>query len=96
MTSLYSEGDLVRCTGTFTNADGDAVDPTAVIFKTKDPSGNITTLTYGVDAALVKSATGVYYVDVDVDEAGLWWYRFESTGTGQAAGEDKFTVSTQF
>ena len=51
----------------------------------KDPSGNTTSLTYGVDAALVKDSTGVYHVDVDADEVGWWHYRVYSTGTGQAA-----------
>lgn len=87
MANLYDVGDEVRCTGTFTDADGTAQDPTGVTFKFTDPSGNTTTYTYGTDAQLVKSATGVYYVDVNVDEAGRWWYRFAGTGTGQAADE---------
>ena len=31
-----------------------------------------TVLTYGIDAALVKEATGKYYVDLLLDAAGLW------------------------
>ena len=78
--ATYDKGDLVRCTGTFTNSDGDAVDPAAILFKVKDPSGNVTSYTYGVDDDLVKLTAGVYYVDVDADEVGEWWYRFYSTG----------------
>jgi hypothetical protein len=29
-------------------------------------------LTYGIDAELVKEATGKYYVDLFLDEAGRW------------------------
>ena len=92
MANTYRMGDDVRCTGTFTDSDGAAIDPATVIFSVKDPSGNVDSYIYGVDAEVVKSATGVYYVDVDADESGDWWYRFHSTGTGKAAEEDRFVV----
>ena len=84
----YNVGDLIRTTGTFTNADGTATDPTAVFAAYGDPSGNTTTLEYGVDVALVRDSTGNYHVDIDADEAGRWYYRFYSTGTGQASSEN--------
>ncbi len=89
--NVYDVGDLVRCTATFATS-GTNVDPSAVTFKKKTPSGTTTTLTYGTDAALVKSAVGIYYVDVSATEAGDWSYRFASTGTGQGAGESQFRV----
>jgi hypothetical protein len=92
MANHYFVGARPCCWATFTDADGTAQDPTAVYFKVTDPSGNTTTYTYGVDAQLVQSATGIYYVAVDADEAGIWWYRYYSTGTGQAAGEAFFRV----
>ncbi len=85
----------MRCTGTFTDSAGTATDPAAIFGQVKDPSGNITSYEYGVDAELVKSATGIYYFDVDVDEPGDWWYRFYSTGSGQAAGETQFWARVQ-
>lgn len=90
--ATYDVGDLVRVTGTFTNSAGEALDPTAVNCKVKDPSGNVVTYVYGTDDELVKTSTGVYYVDVDADEAGDWWARVYSTGTGQAASEYIFSV----
>ena len=87
----YDQGDLVRCAGAFTDSVPAAIDPTTVLFKFQDPSGNQVTYTYGTDAELVKDSTGNYHVDVDADEAGLWYYRFES-GTEQAAGESRFFV----
>lgn len=81
----YQVGDLVRATGTFTNAAGTVTDPAAVLAQYRDPSSNTASLTYGVDAALVKDSTGVYHVDIDADEVGWWHYRFYSTGSGQAA-----------
>ena len=93
MANHYDVGDLVRVRGTFTDADGDVHDPTAVLFTFKAPSDDeATSYTYGEDAELVKSSTGVYYVDVDADEAGDWWCRFHATGTGQAAAERSFKV----
>ena len=37
--------------------------------------------------ALTKESTGVYYVDHQVDEAGLWTMHVEGIGTGQSADE---------
>ena len=89
--NVYDVGDLVRCTATFATS-GTNVDPSAVTFKKKTPSGTTTTLTYATDAALVKSAVGIYYVDVSATEAGDWSYRFAATGTGQSAEEHQFRV----
>lgn len=96
MANSYFVGAEVRCQGTFTDADGNAQDPAAVFVQVNDPSGNTDSYQYGVDVELVKSATGIYYVDVDCDEEGWWDYRVYSTGAGQAAGEDKFQVRTAF
>ena len=95
MANLHDVGDLVRVTGTFTDADGNAQDPTVVKCDYTDPSGNTTELVYGTDEELVKSSTGVYYTDINADEAGLWTYRWYSTGTGQAADEGWFQVEEQ-
>ena len=95
MANTYDVGDLARVTGTFTNSAGTAVDPTVVKLSYKDPSENITTLTYGTDASVIKSATGVYYCDVSIDEAGVWWFRWWATGTGQSASESWFDVRKQ-
>jgi AICAR transformylase/IMP cyclohydrolase PurH len=91
--SVYNKGDLLRVTGTFTNAAGTAVDPTAVILKHRNPAGTTTTLTYAL-TQLTKSATGIYYADVDLSSTGVWYFKFNSTGTGQAASIDStVTVS---
>lgn len=92
-TSTISVGDLVRCVGTFKDANLAVVDPATVTFKYKDPSGNATTLVYGTDAALFREGVGVYHVDVNADESGTWFYRFHSTGSAQAADESEFAVA---
>lgn len=91
-TKIYDVGDVVRCTATF-SVSGTNTDPSAVTFKYKAPSGTITTYVYGTDAQLVKSAVGIYYVDVTVSAPGSYAYRFSSTGTGRAAAEGRFEAS---
>jgi hypothetical protein len=86
----YDVGDEVRVTGTFTDSAGTEQDPNAVFFQYEDPSGTVTALAYPADAALVKDDTGIYHVDIDVDEAGMWHWRWYSTGVGQAADEGQF------
>ena len=92
--SNYDVGDLVRVTGTLTDADGTATDATQITFKIKTPAGTTTSYVYGVDAEVVKSATGIYYTDVSVTSPGHWHYRVISTGTGQAAADGVFFART--
>lgn len=92
----YDYGDLVRASGAWTNSAGTAIDPTVVKFSYRDPSGNETVLTYLSDAALVRDSAGNYHVDIDADEAGVWYYRWWSTGTGQAAEAIKFVVHPEW
>lgn len=73
------------------------VDPTTILFKVQTPAGTESTLTYGVDAAVVKSSTGKYYSDVTASQAGVWTYRWESSSTYGAAREQTFQVrSSEF
>lgn len=88
----YDIGDLVRLSGVFTDAAGADHDPTEVYCQYTDPSGNVTTLHYGVDIALVRDSEGHYHIDVNVDEAGRWPYRWYATGTGQSAGTARLVV----
>ena len=85
-------GDLVRVSGEFRNSTNDLADPTAVNLSFRTPAGVTTTYIYSTDAELVKDTTGKYHVDIDANESGVWYYRFFSTGTGQAAEERQFVV----
>lgn len=92
MANEYDIGDLVRVSGAFTDRNGAALDPTVVSFKFKDPSDTTTTYVYSTHEELVKDGVGHYHANIDVDEAGTWYYRWVSEGTGQAAEEGTFTV----
>ena len=92
MANVYDKGDLVRCSATFKNSAGAEIDPSAVTFKFEDPSGDATTYVYGIDIELVRDDEGDYHVDISLDESGVWSYRWESTGVGEAAEERYFEV----
>lgn len=87
----YDRGDSVRATATFTVASVNT-DPTTIKLKIRNPAGLVTTYTYLVDVALVRSATGIYYLDFTLDSAGTWYTRWEGTGTCAAVDETTVTV----
>lgn len=83
MATTYEIGDTIRLTGTFTLSSVNT-DPTTITLKVQDPSGNEDTYTYAL-SQVAKSATGIYYKDITLDEKGVWHYRFVGTGTVAAA-----------
>ena len=89
----YDKSDLVRISATFRDptANDAYVDPSTVTLKVKDPS--LATTTYTYPANIAKDSTGHYHFDLSVATAGLWSYRWETTGTYQAAQEASFTVN---
>lgn len=89
--TTYTYNTTIRITGTFAVSDV-ATDPTTVTLKTKSPSGAVSTYTYAL-SQVTKSATGVYYKDVQLTEAGTWQYRW--SGTGAVASEDWSTLEVE-
>lgn len=96
--ATYDIGDLVRLTGTFTSAGGVATDPAGTITVTVlNSGGTAATYTYGVDAVVVKSATGIYYIDYAPAAAGEHYVKWNATtGTAQARVEDYFSVRPSY
>ena len=89
----YLEGQAIRFSASFTDIGGSAVDPGTVTFAYKDPAGAVTDLVYGTDAAVVRDSAGHYHVDLTaLTNAGEYWYRWHSTGNGQAAEERTFEI----
>jgi hypothetical protein len=86
----YDLNDLVRLRSVFT-VDDVNTDPTEVTLKVKDPSGTTTTYLYSL-AAITKEATGIYYKDITLNDTGIWYYRFEGTGTVVSADESSLIV----
>jgi len=91
-TNVYDVGQEVRSTVVFAIA-GVATDPTTIIFRYRDPSGNVTSSTFGVPGSIVvNDAVGNYHADWILDEEGRWYYRWEGTGAVDAAAEHNLEV----
>lgn len=88
----YWKGQAVKVSASFTDEDGEAVDPDVVKLSYTNPSGDTVTLEYGEDEELFTTAAGHYEVIIDADEAGRWYYRWWSTGDGQASEQFHFEV----
>ena len=89
---VRNKGDLVRITATFTDVDGNLVDPGTITLKVMDPSGNIDSYTYS-GGDVTKASQGSYYKDVSADEEGDWHCWWLSTGSGQGAEPTQFVVA---
>ena len=88
----YDLGNLIRLSGIYTVVSSSAlIDPTVVKLSTRDPAGTVVTYTYGV-STIVRDSTGTYHADINASLAGPWYYRWWSTGTGQAAVETRFDI----
>jgi hypothetical protein len=92
----YDDGDLVRITGNFTDEDDDPIDPTTVSVQFRFGHEAPTTRVYGTDPEITKPSVGTYEMEISTTgRAGKHcYYRFSSTGTGQAAGEGVFQVNS--
>ena len=90
----YDVGALVRISGVFTDEDGVAQDPAAVFCAFETPAGIETIRQYTVAPLdIIRDSTGNYHLDVDANAPGVWDYRWYSTGAGQAADEEHFSVN---
>jgi hypothetical protein len=80
--NVYDPGDSVRVTFTVRDNTDVVTDPSALLFRYRDSAGTWTTLTYGVDAAVVRSGVGVFYVIIYIPNAaasaGEWRYEGEA------------------
>ena len=88
----YLVGQVVKLSVTIKNAAGVAADPGALRLKIKAPSGAVTTLTHGVDVALVKDSVGNYHADQLLNAPGVWAWRWESDAPNAGASEGTLTV----
>lgn len=86
----YTAGQLVRLRASFTNPENnnELTTPSAVLLKILHPNGTETSVTPSSEG------TGKFFYDLPLDKAGRWVYRFESSGTYQAAKEKALLVSS--
>lgn len=87
-TNTYDKGDAVRLNASFT-IGGVATNPTNILLRIKDQSGNETIVTTGTISEL---STGNWFYDVQVTGSGQWWYRWEGSGNLTAVDENSLLV----
>jgi len=93
MATTYDIGDRIRETATFKNASSAVADPTTVKCHVEAPSGGVTSHTYAVSTGdIVRSGTGVYYLDITTTGHGRYEVRWTGTGTVIASVEGWFSV----
>jgi hypothetical protein len=95
MSNPFTIGEIIHCSAEFrayVNSVLTYVDPDNIFFKFRRPGLDTVMYTYGVDAELVRSEEGKYYVDLDAVVHGTWYFKFYSTGANQAAKQGEFDV----
>lgn len=86
-------GSLVRVTAEFRDVETRTLlDPDEVNLSILSPSNVLTTYTYNSGDEVIKDDVGIYYSDISAEEDGRYYYRWWSTGIGQAAVEKYFDV----
>lgn len=92
----FTKGEVVHCSAVFQqyiNSVLTDIDPDIVFFIYKRPGLDPVTYQYGVNAQLVRDSKGHYSVNLDTTgHHGTWYFKFYSTGNGQAAQQDHFDV----
>lgn len=89
-------GNARKLTASFTDADlGGVVDPDAVFLVVMQPGesrAEATVYEYGVDSEIVKDDVGEYSAIIAFPTTGNAYYRWWSTGDGQASLEQMIEV----
>jgi hypothetical protein len=69
-------GTVAAPTLGFRDSTGTLIDPGVVTLKFKDPTGAVTSYTYG-GGQIIRDGTGLYHYDVDTSgKAGIWTYEW--------------------
>jgi len=89
--TIYDVGDVARIEAPFRDVDNQPADPTTVTASIRKPDGTVTDYTVSL-GEIVRDGVGLYHLDVAVDMAGDWFYRFAGTGTVSVADEKTFVA----
>lgn len=88
----YVEGQGIRLTGQFRDDVGRLADPNGIYVRIRTPDSVVVTYVYLTDSELVRLSTGVYYIDLDLEQDGCWAFAWGSTGALQALTDGTFDV----
>lgn len=90
MPNTYDIGDSVTLTASIAATSGGMIDPTSLFLTVKWPNSTVGSWGY---PDFTKVATGHYTYNVNcLNLSGNYWYRWSSTGSGQAAEVKNFLV----
>lgn len=90
--NTYDIGDVVRISNVFTvTSSGAVIDPGTVTLVVMAPDTTEATYTYA-GSSVTKDSTGTYHVDISPAMAGIYRYRWTSTGTGAGSEESRFEI----
>jgi hypothetical protein len=94
MSATFEIGDLPIVVALFTDVEGTPTNPTTVVFKTRTPTGTITTYT-SPDASIVNGEVGewTFTFPAALSIPGTWYVRAAGTSGLISAEEVGFEVS---
>ena len=90
MSNIYDIGKVVTLTASIAATSGGMIDPTSLFLTLKWPDTSCGSWGF---VEFTKIATGHYSFDVNcLNQSGLYFYRWSSTGSGQGAEVNNFLV----
>lgn len=91
MSNTYDLETLVEMFTLFTGLDGvTPIDPDTVLLYVRTPDGIITEYTSATTPAVTHTGTGAYNLQLVVDQAGPWIYKFQGTGDVEITNPDVY------
>lgn len=85
--NTYDVGTAVRLSVAFTDNTGTPADPSDVLLRVKDPSGE-TSL-----PSVTRDGVGLYHCDVVLSLTGNYFYRYEGSGAIIAVADAQINVT---
>lgn len=87
----YNVATTIRLSAHFSVGGADT-DPSTIKLHVRDPLDVVTEYEYGVDAEVVKDATGKYHADLDFDQSGIWGYHWYGSGSAKASDGEQIEI----
>lgn len=93
MTQAYDKGDAVRLAVQFKTIDEVNTDPTVITLTVKKPGlGTLTFTSASSPSMIIRTGAGAYYLDLALDVAGVWRFKWFGSGALTAAEEGQIFV----
>jgi hypothetical protein len=91
METSFDLGDYVKIVGEFYSNDI-YTDPATVEITITSPTGIVYYYIYGVGTDIKKEGIGIYYIELEGTESGLWYYYWKATGNVKGTEPGKFFI----